>query len=187
VRHNVLDLPSDEVEIEFTNYAMDRLEEAGYRPVNFFTHTRDQSHAQRHISNRWRGEDLCAVGVSAFGGYGNWAYQNSTDISQYQAQVNEGRLPVLRGHTLSGLDLMVRDVVLGMKLLRLDVKEFRKRHGVDLKRLCAPALEDLERQDFIRVDETWVELTRKGILYGDTVGKALGACLQELGSEEASA
>ncbi len=187
VRHSELDLPSDETEIEFTNYAMDRLEEAGYRPVNFFTHTRDASHAQHHISNRWRGEDLCAVGVSAFGGYGNWAYQNTTDIAQYQAQVEAGQLPVLRGLNLSALDVMVRDVVLGMKLLSLDVKDFRKRHGVDLKRLCEPALESLEAQDFIRVDDSTIELTRKGILYGDTVGKALGACLQELGSGEASA
>ncbi len=187
VRQNTLDLPSDEAEIEFMSYAMDRLDQAGYHPVNFFTHTRDPQHAQRHITNRWLGEDLCSVGVSAFGSYGNWSYQNTSDLLGYQVQVEEGRLPTLRGYTLSGLDLMVRDVVLGMKLLSLDLKDFRKRHGVELKRLCAPTLEALEQQDFITVDDTTITLTRKGRLYGDTVGKTVGASLQQLLSGEGAA
>jgi oxygen-independent coproporphyrinogen-3 oxidase len=187
VREAVIDLPSDEAEIEFMSYAMDELEGAGYHAVNFFTHTRDPRHAQRHISNRWRGEDLCSVGVSAFGSYGNWSYQNTSDLNLYQSQVEEGRLPLLRGYTLTALDLMVRDVVLGMKLLSMDLKDFRKRHGVELKRLCAPTLEALEEQDFIEIDDSEIRLTRKGRLYGDTVGKTLGACLQQLMTGEGAA
>jgi oxygen-independent coproporphyrinogen-3 oxidase len=187
VREAVIDLPSDEAEVEFMSYAMDRLEEAGYHAVNFFTHTRDPRHAQRHISNRWRGEDLLSAGVSAFGSYGNWSYQNTSDLNLYQTQVEEGRLPLLRGYTLTALDLMVRDVVLGMKLLSMDLKDFRKRHGVELKCLCAPTLEALEEQGFIEADDSAIRLTRKGRLYGDTVGKTLGACLQQLMTGEGAA
>lgn len=187
VREAVIDLPTDEQEIEFMSYAMDQLENAGYHAVNFFTHTRDPRHAQRHISNRWRGEDLCSVGVSAFGGYGNWSFQNTSDLNGYQSQVEEGRLPLLRGYTLTALDLMVRDVVLGMKLLSVSFKDFRKRHGVDLKHLCAPTLQALEEQDFVEVDDASIRLTRKGRLYGDTVGKTLGASLQQLMTGEGAA
>ena len=184
VRQSTLDLPSDEMEIEFMSYAMDRLEEAGYLPASFFTHTREGRYRQQHISNYWRGQDLFAAGVSAFGSYGNWSFQNTADLNQYQTEVEEGRLPIQRGYTLSGLDLMVREVVLGLKLLSLDLKEFRKRHGVELRGVCAPALEDLDRQGFIEIDGATLLLTRKGRLYGDTVGKALGACLQQLGAGE---
>ncbi|HWM95355.1 MAG TPA: coproporphyrinogen-III oxidase family protein [Thermoanaerobaculia bacterium] len=187
VRQHTLDLPSDEMEVELMSYAMDRLEGAGYLPVNFFTHTREGKYAQQHITNRWRGEDLFSLGVSAFGSFGSWSYQNTSDLGEYQSQLEGGALPVLRGYTLSGLDLMVRDIVLGMKLLSLDLKELRRRHGVDLKRLCAPALEELERQELIRIEDATLLLTRKGRLYGDTVGKALGASLQQLMTGEAPA
>jgi oxygen-independent coproporphyrinogen-3 oxidase len=74
-----------------------------------------------------------------------------------------------------------------MKLLSMDLKDFRKRHGVELKRLCAPTLEALEEQGFIEADDAEIRLTRKGRLYGDTVGKTLGACLQQLMTGEGAA
>jgi oxygen-independent coproporphyrinogen III oxidase len=183
VRRKTIELPSDELELQFMRYAVDRLEEAGYQPSTFFTFTKDGQYGQQHIRNRWRGEDLCSIGVSAFGSYGNWLFQNTSVLDQYISGVQAGRLPIQRAYALTGLDLMVRHIILGMKLLHLDLQEFKQQHGIELRRVCGPALENLKERGFIAYDDRLISLTKEGLLYGDYVGNMLGACLQKLSEE----
>jgi oxygen-independent coproporphyrinogen-3 oxidase len=60
-----------------------------------------------------------------------------------------------------------------MKLLRLDLDKFEKGYGFNLKTLCASVLTDLELDGFISVSDNAIELTSKGMLYGDFVGVTL--------------
>jgi oxygen-independent coproporphyrinogen-3 oxidase len=75
---------------------------------------------------------------------------------------------------------MVRDVLLGMKLLRLDLKKFQKRHGFRLESLCSDLLTKLQREDFITISQQHIELTAKGILYGDYVGQTLADYIKNM-------
>jgi oxygen-independent coproporphyrinogen-3 oxidase len=181
VRREDLSLPDDETEMAMMRYALSEFERAGYAPVNFFTFTQDPRHAQRHTTSKWKGDDIYAFGVSAFGALGPWAYQNTNELDGYLRSVEAGELPIFRGYVYSSLDLMARDVILGMKLIHYSHREFRRRYGLDLLRLCRDAITGLEREDFITVDEESIHLTRKGILYGDHVGRVLAAALEELG------
>jgi oxygen-independent coproporphyrinogen-3 oxidase len=78
IRKNELALPSDEEELKYAGYAIERLERAGYSPVNFFTFTRGGDHMQRHTTSKWRGDDIYAMGVSAFGSLGNFSCSGSS-------------------------------------------------------------------------------------------------------------
>ena len=69
---------------------------------------------------------------------------------------------------------------MGMKLLRLDLKGFKKRHGLRLEKLCASTLKELEVEDFVSVSSDAIELTSKGILYGDYVGQTLCEALKAM-------
>jgi oxygen-independent coproporphyrinogen-3 oxidase len=75
---------------------------------------------------------------------------------------------------------MVREVLLGMKLLRLDLREFQRRHGFKLESFCVSTLKQLELDGFIAMSEHEIELTSKGILYGDYVGQSLASFLTEV-------
>ena len=72
-----------------------------------------------------------------------------------------------------------RQVLLGMKLLRLDLDRLKKHYGFNLKTLCASVLTDLELDGFISVSDSAIELTSKGILYGDFVGVTLSDYLKK--------
>lgn len=180
LRRQKISLPSDDEELKFARYAIDELTRAGYRPVNFFTFTRGGDFIQRHITSRWQGTDVYAFGSSAFGLLGNWAYQNTTDLDRYAERIEQSELPIFRGHTYSSLDLMARDVLLGMKLVRFDRAAFKARHGIDLLRLCGPTIERLEEEQCIAVDDSAIVLSDRGILYGDYVGRTLAASLEAL-------
>jgi oxygen-independent coproporphyrinogen-3 oxidase len=180
LRQQKISLPSDDEELGFARYAIEELNRADYRPVNFFTFTQGGRHVQRHITSRWQGGDVYAFGSSAFGSLGNWAYQNTTELDRYSERVENGELPIFRGHVYSSLDLMARDVLLGMKLVRFDRAAFKARHGVDVMRFCGPAVEHLQEDGFITVNDDAILLSDRGILYGDFVGRTLASSLEAL-------
>jgi oxygen-independent coproporphyrinogen-3 oxidase len=179
IRNQTLELPTDEQELEFMQYAIDQFQKSDYLPWSFFTFTKKGQYRHVHAPSVWQGDDCYAFGTSAFGHLNNWLYQNSNDLDKYMAAVQASELPISRGYELNSLDQMIRTVMLGMKLIRLDLKAFHKRFGFKLETLCAPVIEQLKTENFITLLEDVVELTPKGILHGDYSGKSLARCLME--------
>ncbi|HWM90658.1 MAG TPA: coproporphyrinogen-III oxidase family protein [Thermoanaerobaculia bacterium] len=182
LRRQHITLPTDDEEMQYARYAIDTLRKAGYETINFFTMTKGGGYVQRHTTSKWLGVDNYAFGASAFGMLGNWAYQNTSDLEKYTLQLEAGELPTFRGYLYSSLDMMARDVILGMKLIHFDRKAFKKRHGMDLVRICGPELERLEADGFLTVSDDAITLTEKGILYGDYSGKVLASSIETLAS-----
>ncbi len=180
LRRQNISLPSDDEELAFARHAFEAFTRAGYVPANFFTFTRGGQYVQRHITTRWQGVDIYAFGASAFGLLGNWAYQNTNDLQRYTELVDAGELPLFRGYVYNDLEMMTRGVILGMKLIRFDRRAFKKRHGIDLLRLCESTVARLRQDNFITVDDEAITLTEKGILYGDYVGQVLASSLESL-------
>ncbi|HXU46981.1 MAG TPA: coproporphyrinogen-III oxidase family protein [Thermoanaerobaculia bacterium] len=179
-KNKEISLPSEAEELEFIKYAMVELKAHGYRPVNTFTFSKEGAYDQLNTRSKWLGNDNCAVGVSAFGSLGRWNYQNTSDINGYTATVERGELPVVRGYNCTSFDLMVRDVVMGIKLVHLDHVRFQEKHGFDLRKVCAEDLSQLADDGFLTVDDRNVSLTDHGILYGDFVGRTLESSFKKL-------
>jgi oxygen-independent coproporphyrinogen-3 oxidase len=180
LKRQKIEIPSDEQEMALARHAFEELTRAGYQPVNFFTFTRGGDYVQRHITSKWQGVDVYAFGSSAFGSLGRWAYQNVIELDRYSERLEQGELPIFRGYVYNALELMTRDVVLGMKLIRLDRRAFRAKHGLDVARLCAPVVERLADEGYITVDDDAIVLTKTGMLYGDYVGRTLASSLEAM-------
>jgi oxygen-independent coproporphyrinogen-3 oxidase len=173
IRKDNLVLPDDEQELEFMQYAMDEFAKANYLPWSFFTFTRNGDYAHVHAPSIWRGGDYFPFGTSAFGRMGDWLFQNTNDVPKYQEQIEAGKMPVNRGHHLTALDLMVRELLLGMKLMNYDMALFEEKFGFQVEKICASALDELVKDGFISVDNQIISLTNKGMLHGDYAGKRL--------------
>ncbi len=180
VRNNTLDLPDDDQELIFMDYAIGELTQADYYPWSFFTFSKCGQYQQKYATSTFLGDDCYAFGTSAFGKLGNYLFQNSNDEQKYMALLAEDQLPVTRGHHLTCLDAMIREVVLGMKLVSFDLRRFQSRYGFKLETLCADTLADLQEKGFITLTEDEIRLTHKGILYGDYSGKSLAKRLMEM-------
>lgn len=179
IRNNQLKLPSDEEELEFMWYAMEQFERANYLPWGFITFTKEGRHVHVHSPSVWRGDDFYPFGTSAFGRLGSWLFQNTNEVEKYISLLESDEIPIARGHRLNTLDEMVRDLVLGMKLIRFDLERFRERYGFELSSLCGPTMEQLQSDGFITLSRDEIKMTPKGILHGDYVGKSLGKALVE--------
>jgi oxygen-independent coproporphyrinogen-3 oxidase len=174
IRKDNLILPSDEQELEFMQYALDEFGKANYLPWSFFTFTRNGDYEHVHAPSIWRGDDYYPFGTSAFGRMGDWLFQNTNDVPKYQEQIVAGELAINRGHRLTAQDLMIRELVLGMKLMHYDMSLFEQKYGFQVEKFCAPALDELLKEGFITVENQIISLTAKGMLHGDYAGKRLG-------------
>ncbi len=179
IKQGEVTLPSDEEEVEFMRYAHKRLKTANYLPTTFFTFGKDGGqHRQLHITSKWEGVDTFAFGISAFSTIENSAYQNWSDTANYIESIEENKLPIQRGYMLNSADRMYRDIVLGLKLVQFNHKTFKRKHGIDLTRVCDSTLADLKKRGFVTVSNEMIVLTDEGVLWGDTVGKRLIASLE---------
>lgn len=185
VRQKVLELPNDEQEIGFMKQAQTMLNESNYKPFSWFTYTRDGQFPHSYVMNMWKGEDVCAFGPSAFGLMDNFNYQNATQLDHYFAALEENNLPMARGFHLSSKHMMLRDIMLGMKLMRFHRQLFVERHGFDIIEFVPETAAQLEESGFILLEEEAINLTDKGALYGDYVGKRLATAFKEkMGMDE---
>ncbi|MDD5035805.1 MAG: coproporphyrinogen-III oxidase family protein [Methylococcaceae bacterium] len=177
IRNNTLELPSDDEEMRYMQHAMEQLQQADYLPWSFYNFTKRGGPIHVHAPSTFRGDDCCAFGISAFGRLDQWLYQNTNDEQKYIEQVAAGQLPIQRGYNLTSLDDMIRDVVLSMKLVSLDLAWFQHKHGFKLQSLCAETLDRLTAEEFVSVTDDELRLTPKGILHGDYTGKSLARSL----------
>ena len=89
--------------------------------------------------------DLVAFGISAIGKVGPHYVQNVKTLDKYYEALDERRLPVMRGVTLSADDLLRRDVI--QKLMcefRLDFDALGRKHGIRFAETFAPELGSLD-------------------------------------------
>lgn len=179
VRKKQIQLPSEAEEIRFMELAMERFGAADYRPWSFFTFTPGGGHHHHYAGNIWKGEDCFAFGSSGFGQLGNYNYQNSADLGSYISLIGDGKLPIIRAHRITSKDMMVKDIMLGMKLASFDRGRFVEKHGFDFCDVISDTVEELRDGGFIRLEDDLIVLDRKGILYGDYVGKRLAFAMKK--------
>jgi oxygen-independent coproporphyrinogen-3 oxidase len=184
-RSQQITLPNDEQELELIKYAIAELKQHNYLPSNSFTFTKGGAYSQKHTRSKWLGNDNFAAGVSAFGSVGRFNYQNMNDIHGYIETVEKGELPAFRGYNCTSFDMMVRDVVMGVKLVNLDHVDYRAKHGIDLLKICDDGLTELQEEGFVKVDDRHISLTELGVLYADYVGRVLEGNMKKFIGESA--
>ena len=110
--------------------------------------------------------DLIALGTSAIGRVGATYYQNAKTLPEYCDAVRNGRLPVVRGVSLTDDDVLRRRVIMDLMCQgRLDFKAVEGAFGIGMQRYFAKELQrlaSLAEQGLVDLDATGVVVTPKG-------------------------
>ncbi len=148
--------------------AFEALEAAGYTVTSGYTAVKDpESYRFLYRDYLWRGADMVSLGVSSFGHFSGTHYQNEQHMGPYLQRVGRNELPIYRALTMTGEEKLLREVILQLKLGRLDNEYFRQKFDTNvLERFAAP-VERLEHQRLLTVGAEGVELTRDGLLQID--------------------
>lgn len=151
--------------------AMDRFLTEGYQisSGNEFVKSLDTDRFV-YRDNLFRGTDLLASGVSAFGHLQGVHYQNYDGLEDYQkAVLGEGRLPINRALRPTAHQKLIREFVLLMKEGHVEAAPFARKFDVDVLAEFAEPLRNQELAGYLEVDDGEVRLTRKGLLQVDSL------------------
>ncbi|MBI5365776.1 MAG: coproporphyrinogen III oxidase family protein, partial [Planctomycetes bacterium] len=143
-------------------------EAAGYSVASGYTVVKDPAKTRFLYRDRlWSGADMIGLGVSSFSHVGGTHFQNEKEERPYLARVAAGELPIHRAYTLDREELMTRELILSLKLGRVDARQIRTKYGVDPITRFAAALARLTERGLARVEGEEIRLTRAGLLCVD--------------------
>jgi oxygen-independent coproporphyrinogen-3 oxidase len=147
--------------------AFQALRDAGYTLTSGYTAVRDDAATFVYRDSLWHGADLLGLGVSAFGHVRGVHLQNDKHIERYIARVNDGELPLQRGLVLTDEERMIRELILQLKLGRVNPDYFATKFGIDVRRRFAGQIAALQEEGHLRDDDSQLALTWDALLQVD--------------------
>lgn len=145
-------VPSSEEKLDILQYAVHLLDEKGYvfigmdhfaKPEDELAIALKEGRLQRNFQgySTHADCDLVAIGVSSIGKIGNTYSQNQKELPEYYADLDAGRLPILRGFQLNDDDVLRRQVIQDLMCrFALELSDY----GVDFKTYFADEMPDLD-------------------------------------------
>ncbi len=155
---------------EWVRRAFDEIERAGYSVSSGYTLVRDAEAC--HFAYRdhlWRGADLVGAGVASFSHVGGVHFQNLDRFEEYIEAIEEGRLPLQRALPIDEREQMIRELILQMKLGRLDAGWFREKYGREILEEFRDAFEAHRASGWLDWSGDEITLSRDGLLRVDTL------------------
>lgn len=150
--------------------AFTRLEENGYTVTSAYTAVTDPGRVRFvYRDELWRGCDMLALGVSSFGHASGVHYQNEKDFEPYIESVEAGGLPVRRAFVTNEDQRLIRELVLLMKIGRIERSYFVNKFGVDVVERFADVFDKHAKAGDLTIDDDAVTLTREALLRVDTL------------------
>lgn len=153
---------------EWVRHAFERLEEVGYTVTSAYTAVQNPERTKFVYRDRlWTGADLVGLGVASFSHVGGTHFQNEHHFDPYVARLNRGELPLYRALTPTEEERMIRELILQLKLGRVEVGYFRRKFGVDILVRFAEALGRIEAWGYLTREGETLRLNREGLLRAD--------------------
>jgi oxygen-independent coproporphyrinogen-3 oxidase len=172
-------VPTPEVRLQLLDSTISKLVDAGYvyigmdhfaLPDDELSIAMEEGTLQRNFQgySTCRETDLVGLGVSAIGKVGNSFVQNRKDIRDWQASLDDNKLPVWRGLGLSAEDRLRREVVSAIMCQgNVQFAEYENRFNIDFANHFAlelDSLKPLEADGLVELSDQSFEVTPTGLL-----------------------
>ncbi len=155
---------------DWVGYAFAELEKAGYTVTSGYTAVRDPERTRFVYRDAlWKGADLVGAGVASFSHIGGVHFQNVAEIGEYIDRVEREELPVSRAMATTPEERMIRELILQMKLGRVNAPYFSQKFGEDIRTRFAPQWAELGQRKLADWQGERFELTREALLKVDTL------------------
>ncbi len=167
------DLPDGEVKRKLYEVAKEMLEYAGYIEIgmdHFAKRTDEMAIAMQNkkLHRNFMGYTtkntslLIGLGASAISDSWYGFAQNEKSIETYQAKVEEGVLPIYRGHLLDEKDLIVRQYIHDL-MCHFETKLIENPAYDEMHESIKLELEEMISDELVEISEETVRVTQKGI------------------------
>ncbi len=178
-RINEADLPSADEKLKILQMTIQTLIGAGYvyigmdhfaKPGDELTQAQQQGTLQRNFQGYTTHADcdLLAMGVSAISLINDVFSQNSKSLEQYYQQIDQGKVPIMKGYQLNQDDRIRKHLIQSLSCHFIIGKQATEQaFSIDFERYFAyeaPALNALAKDGLITLDKQQIKVTNKGRL-----------------------
>ena len=170
-------LPTGHQKTQMLATALDTLQQAGYvyigmdhfaLPDDGLSVAKRQGRLHRNFqgySMRPDG-DLLGLGLSSIGSMGASYVQNAKTLDEYSDLLNQGKLPVVKGITLTRDDLARRSVIMALMCQgRVEWTSIEESHLLTFKSYFANEIQQLQgfvQQELVTIDNHAITVTERG-------------------------
>ena len=176
-RINADELPSSEEKLEILQQSIETLTDAGYEYIGMdhFAKPDDElaiAQAEGSLHRNFQGYtthaecDLVAMGVSSISSVHNSYSQNEKGIDGYYAAIQAGKLPIIRGLSLTADDVLRRGIIQQLSChFKLDFKQVEQDHDLSFNDYFAIELDELvpmQADGLLSLSDQGIEVTPKG-------------------------
>ena len=149
----------------WVDHAFTELENAGYQISSAYTLDKKSNRARFvYRDSLWHGADMIGTGVASFSHLGGVHFQNQDSFESYLRSLAKKELPLHRALKATPRQRLIREMILQMKLGKLDAAYFRKKFGAEILSEFRPAFEHLKEQSLLTLKGDEIRLTRAGLL-----------------------
>jgi oxygen-independent coproporphyrinogen-3 oxidase len=192
------DLPDSSEKLDILHSAIDRLSQAGYEYIGMdhFAKPDDElAVAQRNgsLHRNFQGYaahaqcDSIGFGVSAISQVSDNFSQNTTSLEDYHENLEQSRLPIVRGYHSNPDDLLRREIIQDLVChFRLDIGSIEKSWGIEFARQFAGELSSLaamEKDGLVELGENEITVLTPGRLLVRNICMIFDRYKQQAGSK----
>jgi oxygen-independent coproporphyrinogen-3 oxidase len=157
-----------ELKREWHAYAIDTFTSSGYEVSSAYTLVKKgRSGKFMYRDSLWRSSDLIGAGVASFSHVNGLHFQNQTHWDGYLDALESGELPLNRAFETTQEERMTREMILQLKLGRIEPQYFRGKFGTEILERFGNVFRHLQDEEMLTFDESEVRLTRRGLLRVD--------------------
>jgi oxygen-independent coproporphyrinogen-3 oxidase len=154
----------------WVDYAFRQFEAEGYVVSSAYTLVKPSRNGQFVYRDAvWHGADMVGTGVASFSHFGGVHYQNVDTWEQYIAKIQAGELPINRALPVTDHQRLIREMILQLKMGRINAGYFRDKFGAEITREFSDAYRSLIEENYAIVQGDDIRLTRDGLLRVDSL------------------
>ncbi|MFQ5494186.1 MAG: coproporphyrinogen-III oxidase family protein, partial [Phycisphaerae bacterium] len=152
----------------WVDYAFGQFEAAGYEVSSAYTVVKPSDRGRFVYRDAlWHGADMIGTGVASFSYLSGVHFQNADSWGDYLEALSGDALPLSRAFRTETDQRLIRELILQLKLGRLDAAYFRDKFAVQIADRFGDALASLVSEGLGRIDGDRIELTRAGLVRVD--------------------
>ncbi|MBI4633235.1 MAG: radical SAM family heme chaperone HemW [Deltaproteobacteria bacterium] len=163
-------LPDGDRQAEFFLKTSKTLEDSGYIHYEVSNFARNEGLISRHNSKYWDHTPYLGLGPSAHSFQDNRRWENHPSLPLYLEEIKMGKAPVASSETLTGEELQLESLYLGLRTKKgIHLEDFKKLHGYDLMLEKGKTLAALEKEGLVEVSGGYLRPTRAGLAVADSL------------------
>ena len=157
---------------EWHQYAFEQFEKAGYAQSSAYTVIKkDQPSKFVYRDAVWQGNDMIGTGVASFSHLSGIHFQNAPSWGNYLGNLEEDKLPVYRALKPTEAEKLTREMILQLKLGKIQPTYFKDKFDADILTLYSDAYQKLQNDGMlvIKSESDEIQLTERGLLRVDSL------------------